>query len=218
MQLVLVRHGETEWTERGLLHGRLDSPLSAAGRRHAELTAQRLRSERFDALFSSPKGRALQTAAIIGAALGLTPTPLDELREADFGWLEGRPLAQIDPDGPGNPLRRPVVWLARRLSAEPLPRVARRVAAAADHITRRYPQGRVLAVTHWGILSMLLAQLVDRDPGRWQGRGPWAACGISELRAVNGAWEVVRLNDRTHIRDDDSSQPGFRPRQDSGHG
>lgn len=204
-QLVLIRHGETEWTERGLLHGRLDSPLSAAGRRHSEMTAGRLQGERFDALFSSPKGRALQTAAILGQAVGLTPVPLDDLREADFGWLEGKPLSHIDPDGPGNKFLRPVVWLMRSLTAERPEHIAGRVTAAVETMTRQFPQGRLLVVTHWGIISMIMAQLVDQDPGKWHGRGPWAACGLSELHAVNGAWQVVRLNDHEHIRDKESS-------------
>jgi broad specificity phosphatase PhoE len=59
----------------------------------------------------------------------------------------------------------------------------------------------VLVVTHWGTISMLMAQLVDRDPGAWKGRGPWAACGISELHTANGAWRVVRLNDHAHLHE-----------------
>jgi broad specificity phosphatase PhoE len=200
-QLVLVRHGETEWTERGLLHGRLDSPLSLRGRRNAEATADRLRGETFDALYTSPKGRAVQTATILGAALGLRPTPLDGLREADFGWLEGRPLSQIDPDGPGNKMLRPFVWLVGAVSAERPRPIARRVSAAVEIMVREHPRGRLLVVTHWGILSMLLAHLVDGDPRRWRGRGPWAACGLSELHAVNGAWRVVRLNDHAHLQE-----------------
>jgi len=91
LSLVLVRHGETEWMERGRLHGRLDSPLSPTGRRHAELAAARLRGEQFQALYSSPLGRAMETAAILGRAVGLTPQPVDGLAELDFGWLEGAP-------------------------------------------------------------------------------------------------------------------------------
>ena len=201
-RLVLVRHGETEWTERGLLHGRLDSPLSATGTRHSELTAQRLRGEKFDALFSSPKGRAMQTAVTLGQAVGLTPVPLDDLREADFGWLEGKPIKQFDPDGPGNKFLRPVVWLMRALTAERPSRVAKRVASAVETMTRQFPQGRLLVVTHWGIISMMMAQLVDNDLSKWRGRGPWAACGLSELHAVNGAWQVIRLNDHAHIQEE----------------
>ncbi len=200
MQLILVRHGETEWTERGLLHGRLDSPLSATGRHHAELAARRLQDERFDALYSSPLGRAMQTAEIIGRAVGLRPAPLAGLREADYGWLEGRPLAQVDPDGASSWLFRPLVLLAGALSAERPGQIARRTAAAIETIRSRHPRGRVLAVTHWGVISMLVAQLVDRDPRRWRGRGPWAACGISELHAHNGTWRIARLNDHDHLQ------------------
>ncbi len=198
-QLVVVRHGETEWMERGRLHGRLDSPLSTTGRRHAEMTAQRLQGEHFDALFSSPKGRARQTAEILGQAVGLTPALLDDLREADFGWLEGRPLSLIDPNGQGHKFLRPAAWLMGALTAERPGRVAKRVVAAVEAMTRQFPDGRLLVVTHWGVISMIMAQLVDQDIRKWRGRGPWAACGLSELHVVNGAWQVVRLNDHAHL-------------------
>ena len=100
-QITLVRHGETEWTERGLLHGRLDSPLNDVGRRHAQLTARRLSGEDYDVLYSSPRGRALETASVIGRAVDLIPSPLDGFQEMDYGWLEGRPLSLADPSGDG---------------------------------------------------------------------------------------------------------------------
>lgn len=200
MRLVLVRHGETEWTEQGRLHGRLDSPLSARGRLHAEQTAARLQGERFDALYTSPQGRARQTAAILAPAVGLAPTPLDDLREADFGWLEGKPLRLVDPDGPAVRLLRPAMWLARAVSAEPPEKVARRVKAAVETMRRQYPDGRLLVVTHWGILSMVLALLVDGGHENWRGRGPWTACGLSELYAANGAWHVVYLDEKAHLQ------------------
>src|SRR4030067_1131143 len=130
LEIILVRHGETEWTELGLLHGRLDSPLSFTGRRHAEQTADCLRGETFDALFTSPKGRAMQTALILGEALGLAPTPIDGLREMDFGWSEGKPLTHFDPDGTGAWLFRPLVRLASGLTAERPQRFAARVQEA----------------------------------------------------------------------------------------
>jgi probable phosphoglycerate mutase len=195
LQLVLVRHGETEWTERGLLHGRLDSPLSPAGNYHAELTAQRLSGESFDAIYTSPQGRAQQTASIIGQALGLSPSPLDGLREMNFGWAEGKPLKLVDPTGTGNWYFRPFLYLAAGFSAERLKHFATRVGSSMETMSSLHPQGRLVVVTHWGVLSMLTALLLDGDPRRWRSYGPWAACGISELHAVNGAWQVACLND-----------------------
>lgn len=203
LQLVLVRHGETEWTERGLLHGRLDSPLSARGRRHAQQTARALHGESFRALYSSPQGRALETAAIIGEAIGLRPQALDGLREVNFGWLEGKPLALVDPDLTGAKPLRSIVRLALTLTAERPPSIARRVEEAVKEIVGAHPPGRMLIVTHWGVISMIMAQLIDSDPSRWRNHGPWAACSISELQAVNGGWQIVRLNDHAHHQEEE---------------
>jgi broad specificity phosphatase PhoE len=219
LQLVLVRHGETEWTERGLLHGRLDSPLSRRGRRHAEQVAARLQGESFEALYSSPQGRALETAAIIGQAIGLNPEPVEGLREAHYGWLEGRPITHYDPAGLGTKMLRPLAMALLRLTAEQPDQVAGRVLQAVETITTMHPSGRVLVVTHWGVLNMIMACLVDRDPRVWKSHGPWVACGITELHARDGrrtipgsttdgtqerglTWEVVRLNDSGHLQEE----------------
>ncbi len=214
LQLVLVRHGETEFTELGLLHGRLDSPLSARGRRHAEQVAMRLRGERFDGFYSSPQGRAMETAGIIGRAVGLTPEPVDGLREADYGWLEGRPIIRYDPAGLGVKMLRPVTMAVLRLTGEQPGQIADRVRLALETITVTHPSGRVLVVTHWGVLSMIMACLVDHDLRGWRNHGPWAACGITEFRAPDGlpplgamgpipklalSWQIVRLNDSAHL-------------------
>lgn len=205
LSLVLVRHGETEWTERRLLHGRLDSPLSEAGRMHARQAAQRLRGERFDAFYASPLGRAMQTAQILAEAVGLAPQPLEGLREVNYGWLEGRPMLHFDPAGLGTRALRPLVPLLIGLTGETVGQVAKRVARDLAEVVERHPTGRVLVVTHWGTLSMLMALLVDKDRRVWRRHGPWTACGISELRSTADAsangrvWHIVRMNETTHL-------------------
>ena len=199
MKLLLLRHGETEWTERGLLHGRLDAPLSARGRQHAESAARRLGGQRFDALYASPQGRAMQTASILSEAVGIAPTPLDPLREMNYGVTEGWPLSIVDPDGTGAFLLRPFIRAAMALTGEHPNQLATRVAAGMQMIQERHPDGRLIVVTHWGVLSMIMAHLLNGDPARWRDYGPWTACGITELRTANGGWEIVRMNDGEHL-------------------
>jgi broad specificity phosphatase PhoE len=87
--ITLVRHGTTEWIELGRLHGTLDAPLSTRGRQEASLAATALAKQHFDALYTSPLGRARETAAIIGQATGLEPVLMEGLREMNLGWMEG---------------------------------------------------------------------------------------------------------------------------------
>jgi probable phosphoglycerate mutase len=200
LQLVLIRHGETEWTERHRLHGRLDSPLSPRGLRQAHLTAHRLQAERADALYSSPQGRAMQTARILGTALGLAPEPLDGFREGDFGWLEGLPVANVDTVHPRG-LFDQAARLAFQLSSEGPLRAGRRLQAAADFIATRHPAGRVVVVTHHFAISVLMACLLRGQPERFGEFGPWAACSLSEICLIDGGWEAGRLNDHAHLQE-----------------
>jgi probable phosphoglycerate mutase len=199
LHLDLVRHGETLWTEAYRIHGRLDAPLSEAGIQHAILTAQRLGRETFDALYTSRLGRCQQTAAILGETSHLEPQALDGLEEADYGILEGRSLHLFEPDGTGAHLLRPWVALALLLTGERPPQFQRRVGLAVDELCQRHLSGKLLVVTHWGVLSILMALLLDDDTSRWREYGPWTACGITELKRTDDRWNVIRVNDTEHL-------------------
>jgi len=200
LRLTLVRHGETEWTEKNLLHGRLDSPLSMAGKQHAGMAASSLAGVTFDALYTSPLGRAMQTAAILGKSTGLTPIPLDGLREMDYGWSEGRPMYRVYPNGNRSSIFRPVMRLMILLSGERLALFSGRVRSALEELIARHPGGRLLVVTHWGVLSLLMALMFEGRPQRWKKYGPWDACGISDVELKDGIWRPIRLNETRHLK------------------
>src|SRR3954469_18439411 len=88
-ELLLVRHGETDWNAEGKLQGHTDRPLNDYGRRQAEALAERLAEERVDAVYARDLARTRETAEIVGARLGL-PVVLDpDLRERNWGTWEG---------------------------------------------------------------------------------------------------------------------------------
>jgi broad specificity phosphatase PhoE len=209
LRLVLVRHGETEWMEHGLLHGRLDSPLSAIGRGHAAQAAARLKGEHFDALYASPLGRTMETATILGKAVGLSPQPLDGLQELDFGCLEGTPAVLWRSDGWLGQALRPIRWLCFTLSTERPAHFRQRVERTAEAILTRHRRGRVLVVSHHAALSRMLALMVGLPDREWRHIGPWTPCAFTEIAGVaqgwNGrtwSWEIVRMNDEAHLRKD----------------
>lgn len=199
--LTLIRHGTTEWIEQGRLHGRLDAPLSTRGRQEARLAAEALANQRFDAFYTSPLGRARETAAIIGQVIGLEPASLDDLREMDFGWLEGGRLFNFANDTPfKRKLRSNWITLVVRLTGESRTRFSERVARAAREIAQRHPGQRVLVMIHMAVRSNMLARLVDNDLKAWVRYDGWPACALTEIElAPDGKARIICLNIDSHL-------------------
>ena len=83
MRIVFVRHGEPDYAR---------DCLTETGREQAAAAAERLREEGIEQVFSSPLGRAAETAAAASKVLGLPVTTLDFMRELHWGSLDGSPL------------------------------------------------------------------------------------------------------------------------------
>jgi len=95
IDIVLIRHGETAWNAERRLQGHLDVELNETGLRQAELLAQSLQGERFEALYCSDLSRAHKTAAPLAATQGLTPVVDAAWRERCYGALEGHTYDEI---------------------------------------------------------------------------------------------------------------------------
>lgn len=88
MKIYLVRHSETDWNKIGRLQGQSDVPLNEHGIRLARETAAALKSVPFEAAFSSPLGRAMETARIIMGDRNIPLQTDDRLMEMNFGVME----------------------------------------------------------------------------------------------------------------------------------
>lgn len=156
-RLVLLRHAEPEETARGRCYGTLDVGLSPGGHAHAERLAEGLEHLRVDAVYASPRRRALDTAAPIAASLGLAPTPDERLRELDFGELEGRTYDEIAATRP----ELYHAWMTKPTAVrfpggESYADLRGRAVAACEEIRRRH--ARALVVTHGGVVRAVLAE------------------------------------------------------------
>jgi broad specificity phosphatase PhoE len=99
MEVVLVRHGETEWTVSRQHTGRTDIPLTEEGRRQARLVGEALRGRDFGLVLTSPLRRARETCELAG--FGDAARIRDELMEWDYGDYDGRTTAEIRAERPG---------------------------------------------------------------------------------------------------------------------
>jgi broad specificity phosphatase PhoE len=98
-QIVLVRHGETEWSATGRHTSRTDAPLSDEGRRQAQALGSCLKEWRFALVLTSPLQRAAETCQLAG--LGDVAEVRQDLREWDYGAYEGRTTLDIRAERPG---------------------------------------------------------------------------------------------------------------------
>src|SRR6516165_7209887 len=99
--LLLARHGETDDNASGLILGRRNPALSELGLEQAARLASSDVIAGVVAIWTSPLMRARQTAAILGQAVGVRPTVLEELAESDRGSWEGDSLQHIARVSPG---------------------------------------------------------------------------------------------------------------------
>src|SRR5918994_6921144 len=98
MRLLLARHGETEWSLSKQHTGLTDIPLTDNGRRQAEALRRLFAEHPVEKAYTSPLGRAVETARLAGFP---DAEPRDELLEFDYGEYEGRTTADIRAERPG---------------------------------------------------------------------------------------------------------------------
>jgi broad specificity phosphatase PhoE len=169
--VVVIRHGETEWSLRGRHTGRTDLPLDPRGRRQAAELHDRLEGWRFAAVFSSPLRRALDTCRLAG--LAQEPLVRDDLREWNYGRYEGLTSAEIEAERPGWSL-----WRDGCPEGEDAAAVGQRADRALAEI--RTMLGDVCVVAHGHLLRVLGARWLGLEPR--EGRHfTLTAAGISVL-------------------------------------
>jgi probable phosphomutase (TIGR03848 family) len=94
--LILIRHGENEYVEKGRLAGRLPGVhLNENGRKQAQSLAEKLGQAPIKAIYSSPLERAVETATPLAQALNLEIIPCNELLETDYGEWQGKTLKSL---------------------------------------------------------------------------------------------------------------------------
>lgn len=201
--IYFVRHGTTTLMEANKLQGSINSQLSAAGKREAEQTAQALADVQFDTVLCSPQGRAKETANIICTGKNNDIRIRNDLREIDFGWIEGS--AQLKPPSKDAGLIERLHLLFRvflaQISGESFRQVKKRGERCWQEINSLYPEGAILIVAHGVILTQIIQSALHK--GIMDSENPvyLKPCNITEIIFRDGLEpEVVRLNSTDHLK------------------
>jgi broad specificity phosphatase PhoE len=184
MEVVLVRHGETEWSRDGRHTGRTDVLLTAEGRRQAERLRDALTEWSFTRVLASPLRRALDTCRLAG--LGDCAEPRDALLEWDYGEYEGLTTPQIRELHPGWSL-----WRDGCPGGESASDVGVRVEPLVCEL--KESEGDVAVFAHGHVLRVLAARWVELAPGA-AARFWLATATISELGFEQETAAIRRWN------------------------
>ena len=205
-QILLVRHGTTEWVDKHILHGITDIPLNENGLRQARESARALKPIKASRMYTSPLSRCLQTAEIIGEETGLIPNKLDGLKELNFGWLEGRPFRDHSSQNFNRLIKlydHFTHQVIRAITGEPIGRFRSRVLEAWGRILEENPEGPVIVVGHSAVFNTILIHYFGKNFPKGHTYYAMSPGSINEIRiAGNGTAELIRLNDISHLSEE----------------
>ncbi len=185
LQIVLVRHAETEWSRDGRHTGRTDIPLTDAGRAAAASLPERLRAWSFERVLVSPSTRARETCELAG--FGEWAEVRESLLEWDYGEYEGLTTAEIHETRPG--------WYQWRDGC-PGGEDAAAVGARADAVIAELgaTKGTVAIFSHGHTLRVLGARWIGLGPeqGGRLGLSTGAICALGHERetAILSTWNL----------------------------
>lgn len=188
-RVVLVRHGQTEWTITGQHTGRTDKPLTEIGRQQALALKGMLAGYSFNTIFSSPLSRARETAMLAGYG----PLEIDnDLMEWDYGIYDGRRTRDIRQN-----ISAWSVWTHEIVEGESLEELGTRcdrVIARTDEI-----DGEVALFGHGHALRVLGARWIGQPP-RAGGNLVLETASVSVLGWERENRAIIHWNDCCHLR------------------
>jgi probable phosphoglycerate mutase len=200
--LILIRHGETDWNRELRFQGHVDVGLNSTGLEQARRVAASLAGEEAAALYHSDLKRAAQTAQPIAQQLSLPANADGQLREQSFGIVDGMKVDDIQREHP----QAWADWL--RFDAnfcmpegESMREFHARVMQAMHRIAAQHEQQTVIVVTHGGVLDMVYRTATAQGLG-----GPRQSeipnAGINRVRIRTVEWvEIVSWADVRHLAD-----------------
>jgi len=206
MEILLVRHGETDWNRARRMQGHIDIPLNVEGLRQARALGAALASEKLDVIYASDLQRARVTAQAV-ADVHQMPVVIDEqLRERCYGVFEGLMYKEVAQQFP----QEFALWQARDLharfpagerEAETLHNFHQRSVNAVTNIVKNHPAQRMLILTHGGVLDCLYREATGMPVDAKREFGIINAA-INRLQWDGKKFTILQWADAAHLERD----------------
>lgn len=207
-QLVLLRHGQTEYNATQRMQGQLDTDLSDLGRRQAAAVAEVMAELDPFIVVSSDLRRAYDTATAVGDRVGLSVEIDPRLRETHLGQWQGLTHTDVDEIAPGarSAWRADATWAPP--GGESRVDVARRSTRVVEELLDKHEQWAhrpILLVAHGGLIAALTASLLDLPVDRWPVLGGLGNTGWVQLTGYGEvpSWRLDVWNASAKVAPDD---------------
>ena len=185
-KVLFIRHGQTAFNQERRLQGALPVPLDSRGRQQSRALARYLQTIPIDAIYTSPRPRALETAQIIGEALEHEAQEDERLAEIAFGDFEGHTFAEVKARYPDAYRKWEAGYRAYRVpGGESRVDVQRRMAAAWSDIVNAASFESVAVVGHSSAMMIFLASMFAQLPDKRMKN-----CSITTLCRFEEVWEI----------------------------
>jgi len=205
-EIILVRHGETEWNVEEVFRGRIDIELNETGLKQAELLAEYLGEINIDAVYSSPLKRALKTAEVIARYHKLEVEIALGLIDFNFGKWQGLPRQEVKRRYKqlyAQWIKNP--HLVQMPEGETLSEVRERALAVVDEVVAKHG-GAVVLVSHRVVNKVLICALLGLDNSHfWNIRQD--NCGTTTFAYENERFVLTKHNDTSYLRPLPQAQP-----------
>jgi len=199
-EIILIRHGETEWNLSGRWQGHADSALSPRGIAQAEALALRMTSEPVDVVYVSDLERALHTARLVGTPSGWDCVPMKELRERDLGVLEGLTTDEMKVDQPNvyqaflteGPDYQPP-------GGESFRQFSDRCSEVIERLATKHVGQKIALVTHGGVLGVLFRKVLNLGLEA-ERNFLLLNCSINRIQKTSDHWSLISWGDVAHLQ------------------
>jgi broad specificity phosphatase PhoE len=214
-EIYLIRHADALPDEADVVPGRSydDQPLSAKGKAQANALAKRWSSIRFDALYSSPLRRTLETAEPLATIQNLEIVPAPGVREIQIGPKHMMLSEDMDAASTARALRERldrIIQMAAMMgswdaveTAEKSADFRQRVVSAVDELALRHIGQRIAIISHGGAINIYIAEVlgISRDFFFPCGNTSVTILRVFQPQPGNLARVLVSLNELSHLRD-----------------
>lgn len=202
LHIYLTRHGETEWNKENRLQGWRDSNLTEKGINNALKLGERLNETSFNAIYSSPSGRAFQTAKYVRLERDIPIITDKDLREIFLGEWEGKTREEIEADYKTEYFHfwnAPEVYDHEPHQAEGLVDFKKRVEGAVRRVIEDNPSGNILIVTHAVVIKAIISYVKDVPTEKMWDPPFIHGTSLSLFNWDGEKFEVQLLGDTSHM-------------------